>query len=499
MKIKKFKGKIRITAKKLNLILLYKSCDYDEDILEDILDIFFDFNFFKDLMNDLYTTNFYDFIKPYLKRITSLLFSIKDEEIKKLTLEETKTLYNCKNINYDKPITFQYFKEVMLNTLPLAKLALLYAELLVYMGDIKEAFQAPLIFYANFDIKKFLLHYLNLYFSDTLNYGTKSEILAFIKDEPSLYKIWGKCKESIYDYWFWILMYQTFDYFLKNQLKNISKASKVFSWETFKAGENKPCLYQEDEEQLKEIENIKSQNRSKNKTAHNAYSSKEYLTIYNGKKAYKTIQNMYKFAKFITKCIYKNVNYKSAYTNMEKLALDSEYQAFVTGLNFIYSCNHNCSSCQYRKNSLCTNTNTNNMLDNFKEFANKHLTIIYNKLFEENKDIMDIYNFLEKTSKQDFALTILKSIYPFFENKTNKTILNIFSNFNEITDENEYFETYKNAFYEQHQDIFYRTESIIFALHTISEALEMFLKNPSPDKRVFIMMNIKQIEMLLPF
>ena len=65
MKIKKFKGKIRITAKKLNLILLYKSCDYDEDILEDILDIFFDFNFFKDLMNDLYTTNFYDFIKPY--------------------------------------------------------------------------------------------------------------------------------------------------------------------------------------------------------------------------------------------------------------------------------------------------------------------------------------------------------------------------------------------------------------------------------------------------
>lgn len=46
MKIKRFKGKIRINGKKMNILrLLCESCDYDEDMLEDILDIFFDFNF----------------------------------------------------------------------------------------------------------------------------------------------------------------------------------------------------------------------------------------------------------------------------------------------------------------------------------------------------------------------------------------------------------------------------------------------------------------------
>ncbi len=500
MKFKKFNKKIKI---KLNNQLrqyvqnIINFSEFDDEKPEDILDKYFDDNFFTELIDDLCNTKPRDFLIPYLKKITKLLFSLSDEDIKRLTKKDYEKLYNYRTINYEKPITYKFFKTVLLDTLPLLKPTLLFGELLIYTNEIKEAFQIPVSLYATFDTKEFLGHYLALYFSDTLDYGTKHELLAFFRDNPQYYKLWGKSPELLNNYWFWIFMYDSLEIFFKDQLKNISNAAKIFAWESFKAGENKANLYFEDEEYKKELEKNRNTQLAQIKSVHNAYSSEEYIIIYQAKKAYKTIQNMYKFAKFITKSLSQSLNYKVAKNNLEKLALDEEYNMFLHSFNLMYDCDHNCSECEYMNAQHCTNINQEESFNKFKDFADNCLTIIYNTLFSQTSTLEKIYQNLEKTSKQEFALSIIRNIYPFFENKTNKTITNIFSNFDKINNEEEYFKTYKTAFYDKDAEITQKTEILVRALNTIPDSIEMFFKNPSQEKRVFIMMNIKQLEMLL--
>ena len=86
---------------------------------------------------------------------------------------------------------------------------------------------------------------------------------------------------------------------------------------------------------------------------------------------------------------------------------------------------------------------TRAIFEQLKTFAGNHLTLIYNKIFNKFNSVDDIAEYLTNTKKQDFALSIIKEVYPFFANKTNKTITNIFSSNNIINNEQEYFEQYK--------------------------------------------------------
>lgn len=493
----------KIAAQKINLspyidkFLKLITSDNNE-FNEDIIDKYVDNNFFHNMLDDICNMDIMGFLNPYLKSLIYFIFTNDEKSIIKKNESEIAKIYNCTHINYDKPITYKYFKNVALTTIPLNRIVFLIAELALYAQEIKEIYEKPpLCLYAEFDTKKFIMLTINAPFSDALDYGTKSETLDFFMDNPQFYNMFGKAKQSLPDYWYWLFIYYYFDEFCRIGLKNMSEISKMYAWESFKASENKPCLYKEDEIALKALQATRKSNL-KERTAHNAYTKEEKLVIYKAKQAYKTVTNMYKFMKLVSNILNEKLNYKSAMNKLEKLALDKEYNMFIYGLGYLYNCSHNCTECQHRKGKICLNMPKEEILfDKLKEFSKKYLTVIYNITFKNNNSFKKISSYFNSISKQDFALMVIKDIYPFFADKSNKTIINIFSMEDNIANEEEYFKRYKEAFFEK-RVINNETEILIRSLHTISDALELYLKSPTQDKKVFLLMNIKQIQ-ALPF
>lgn len=222
------------------------------------------------------------------------------------------------------------------------------------------------------------------------------------------------------------------------------------------------------------------------------------LIIYKARKTYKTVVNMYKLSKFIVNVLNEELNYNSALNNLEKMPLDEEIAVFRQAIEQVYTCKKNCKNCEYKKSSKCQNIDSKEVLYNLKIFANKHLSIIYNSLFNNKNSVKEIAKYLDTTKKQDFALEIIKGLYPFFADKSNKTISNIFSSNVAIDTKQEYFEQFKESFYEK-QNIQKENNTIITALNTIGDAFELYIKEPTEDKKVFLMMNIKQVQMSLNF
>ena len=176
--------------------------------------------------------------------------------------------------------------------------------------------------------------------------------------------------------------------------------------------------------------------------------------------------------------------------------MDEELSLFRFALEELYTCNFNCTTCKYRKGNECLNINSFNLIDNLKAFANKHMKLVYNHLFKDQKSIVEIQKKIESISKQEIGLTIIKEIYPFFEDKTNKTITNIFSLKNVIEDEEEYYQNFKKVYYEkQHKQA--GEPPIINALNTIGDSFELYLQEPTQERKVFLMMNLKQVQMSL--
>lgn len=491
MKIKriKSKNKIKISKHELFTILMRQN---QPDYSEDAIDKYFDDDFFRELIDDLCDNDINIWLDNYLSDLAKWFSSIKDDtQLQRQSEEAITALYNCKPISYNEPIKYDYFKKVAFKTIPLTKLVLLVAELSIYAQTIKEAYRVPLKIYAQFDVKKFIMHTLTLQISDILDYGTKEELIDSFKDIPEYYRMFGKARSSMSDYWCWIFIYDVLKNNCRLPLKNIAMLSKMYAWESFKACENKPCIYKEDDENRKLAKSMKKVNE--NKTAYNAYTKDELLIIYNAKTTYETVVKMYKFTKFISKTLHENLNYKSALNNLQKLTLDTEMAMFEFGLNQMYQCAHNCTNCEYRKSSKCLNMNLETTYQTLKEFANHHLTLVYNTLFKDSKNISDIVKNLEGTQKQEYAIEIIRDIYPFFTEKSNKTISNIFS-MNTINNEQEYFEQYKESYYEKQDN--QMDKNVINVLNTIADSLELYLKNPSEDKKVFTMMNIKQLQMI---
>ena len=134
-----------------------------------------------------------------------------------------------------------------------------------------------------------------------------------------------------------------------------------------------------------------------------------------------------------------------------------------------------------------------------KAFAKEYLSVIYNTLFNDKNSIKEIANQINSTKKQDFAFEIIKDLYPFFADKTNKTISNIFSSDVVLNDEQEYYQQFKENYYEKQQEQKDDNEIMITALNNIGDAFELYIKEPTQERKVFLMMNLKQVQMSLKF
>ena len=465
---------------------------------KDILDKYFDENFFVDMVEDFCNMDIKEELNDYIQKLIVSIFNIMNYEsnFNKMDENSFKKIYNCQKIDYANPIKYSYFKEISKSTIPLLKLNLLIAELSIYSQIIKDTYNIPISFFVNFNVQEFILYTLGNQISDVLSYGTKKETLNFLKDKLEYNNMFKNVESSINDYWFWINMYDMLKETCLRPLKNMVNLSQMYAWETFKITENKQCIYNSDEELKKENKNLPKQEKLSNRTAHNAYTREELLIIYQAKITYKSIINMYKLSRFLIKTITQRINYIKALDNIQKLPLDEELSLFRFGLEELYTCNFNCTTCKYRKGNECLNINNFNLIDKLKAFANKHMKLVYNHLFKDQKSIVEIQKKIESISKQEIGLTIIKEIYPFFEDKTNKTITNIFSLKNVIEDEEEYYQNFKKVYYEkQHKQA--GEPPIINALNTIGDSFELYLQEPTQERKVFLMMNLKQVQMSL--
>lgn len=468
---------------------------------EDILDRYFDDEFFRDMVKDFEKVNLQTYLDNYIQSLIVFVFNATKVEsnFKRMKEEDFKKLYNCQKISYKKPIKYKDFKEISAETIPLIRLNLLLAELAVYTQTIKDAYNIPLSLFASFNVNDFIMYILTLQLSDVLDYGTRQETIDYFRDNVEYYRMFEKVKSSMNDYWLWLFVYDFLKQTCLLPLRNMAKLSKKFAWEAFKISENKPCIYEDDEKALKEQEEALKQSKKEKRTAHNAYTGEETLIIYKAKKTYKTVINMYKLSKFIANALNEKLNYKQTINKLEKLSLDEEYSVFRFAIEQVYNCSKNCDKCEYKKSNNCQNIKEKGLLTNLKAFAKEHLSVIYNTLFNDKKSIKEIASKINSTKKQDFAFEIIKDLYPFFADKTNKTISNIFSSDIVLNDEQEYYQQFKENYYEKQQEQNNDTEIMITALNNIGDAFELYIKEPTQERKVFLMMNLKQVQMSLNF
>lgn len=468
---------------------------------EDILDRYFDNEFFRDMAKDFEKVDLRSHLTDYIQSLIVFIFHATKVEsnFKKMKEDDFKNLYNCKKISYKKPIKYKDFKNISAETIPLIRLNLLLAELALYAQTIKESYNLPLSFFASFNVQDFIMYILTLQLGDVLDYGTRQETIDYFRDNVEYYRMFDKVKSSMNDYWLWLFVYDFLKQTCLLPLKNMANLSKKFAWEAFKISENKPCIYENDEKALKEQEEALKQTKKEKRTAHNAYTREETLIIYKAKKTYKTVINMYKLSKFIINALNENLNYKNVVNKLEKLTLDEEYSIFKLAIEQVYTCTKNCDKCECKKSDKCQNINEEKSLINLKAFASEYLSVIYNSLFNDKNSIKEIANKINSTKKQDFALEIIKGLYPFFADKTNKTISNIFSSDVVMDDEQEYYQQFKENYYEKQHEQNNDNEIMITALNNIGDAFELYIKEPTQERKVFLMMNLKQVQMSLNF
>lgn len=208
---------------------------------EDLLDKYLDDNFFKDMIDDFCSMNVEKYLNNYLQNLIKFIYKITDLESKFKLMKEDEfiTLYNCTNVGRKKSVKYKKFKDISLNTIPLLRLNLLIAELVIYIQSIKKSYNIPLNLYASFDVSEFIMYILKIQISDVLEYATKQEVINSFNDNVEYYRMFEKVRSKMNDYWLWIFIYDMLKQTCLLPLKNMSELSRMFAWESFKISENK--------------------------------------------------------------------------------------------------------------------------------------------------------------------------------------------------------------------------------------------------------------------
>jgi hypothetical protein len=79
---------------------------------EDILDRYFDNEFFRDMAKDFEKVDLRSHLTDYIQSLIVFIFHATKVEsnFKKMKEDDFKNLYNCKKISYKKPIKYKEFK-----------------------------------------------------------------------------------------------------------------------------------------------------------------------------------------------------------------------------------------------------------------------------------------------------------------------------------------------------------------------------------------------------
>lgn len=452
--------------------------------IEDIIDEDFLYDFYMDACD----FNVEECIEEYIKNIRKILTYIKNKpETEHYTQKDWKKIYNYSLIDYSKPITYKYFKEILLKTPSLSNL--LYA-IIDISNNIKsiENLAQETILPINIDINKiFGLNY-SLKIEGDLEYCCNFSVLKLIELFPMLSAPWVKYKKLSRNYWFWLWMllmlnanYFKMIYELKNLTKDYIEKCELAFW-------NKRLFGLEDKYKKKQENKPINDDKEQSNQAW-----LRYRNIYNDAISF------YQFLKFFSTQFQNKFCYEYAEWNYGRLILknDENHKFYISTLDNLFECNKDCEICNHKNKNYCNKINFDDIFDKFKMLLKENFLSIYETLEEKNIliNIETLCDYIDSTSKQEYALNHLKEKLYELKNISNKTILNKISNIEYELKHNKF----KGVDFEKHlQEIkrLEKYEQINYFLKETTQSFNMVLTVNNSCAYNMLIENLEKLESL---
>jgi len=150
--------------------------------------------------------------------------------------------------------------------------------------------------------------------------------------------------------------------------------------------------------------------------------------------------NLYKYwfnkIKFLVKYANNNICYQNIIKDLQSLNIGiTEMHDYSKAIESIYKCPLGLSedNCSYKSGKSCLQSayDKERSVANYIYKTNENVYRILTTLFNASSD-ENLYNLFEKSNIKNLCLAVIKSKYNYLSDKNDKTISNIFANYNEI-------------------------------------------------------------------
>ena len=376
-------------------------------VKEKCINDYIDDNFWIDFIEDTCNIDAMKDLKVVLKSFKKSV-EYRDEKVKVRDISEDtlKKIYNYTEINYDKPITYKYFKKIVLETPSLINIFHIQLDLLESVKGIELAFSFPMSEFSNFDAKGFLTTLISERIDDDACMGTKEDIFNWVNETPNYLNGWALKPELGYNYWLWLWVLISLMEFCSDTIYKVKKASFQFR-KDFDIAYIGECCIPEEEETEKEEKII---DKNAPRKAHNAYSNIDKENWFKVRNVYNSCNDGYRLLSFLVRCKKKNLDYEQTIKALGNLDLDTEdYDLFMSAINNLSKINDD-----------------NKWFIEFRNYMEDRWCFVHQRIFERlkinNKD--DLFKYFEKVSSRESSLNIVRDCFDLLKDKSDKTILN---------------------------------------------------------------------------
>lgn len=459
--------------------------------VEDVLDE----NFWVDFTDDICEMNIIEYVKPVIKQVYNILnLYKKNPDYKNFKEDYWKKIYNYKEIDYNKPISYKTFKEVVASTPAFLNILYMHIDIAHSLKEIDQSINSSILPMA-VDIKNLFACYfifkIQYECSWALNVGT----IKLLKDFPDLANGWAQCKSLADNYWLWIWLNLSLSVNCFESIYQIKLLSKDF----IKNCEKEFWDGRLNDENLTQEENDKK-DLIKNKKAHNAYDEWDNESWFKCRNIYNSSVNQYQLIKFLTTQLVEKSSYEIVMKDLGRIGMKNEdyYTNYEEIINQIYSSNQDCSKCVNKKGKACNKLEQVNTFDILNDIIKEKFELVYNKYFSNLKEnsLQEVLKLVNNDSKQVFALYNVKKLFPFLEGKSDKTIRNKISDIEYQLKHNKFEGVNMDEHLNKVAEL-ELIEQIKYHIQNLSNSLNMFLHQANECSFKNLIFNLVNLEELI--
>lgn len=225
--------------------------------------------------------------------------------------------------------------------------------------------------------------------------------------------------------------------------------------------------------------------------------------------------NLYKYwfnkIKFLVKYANNNICYQNIIKDLQSLNIGiTEMHDYSKAIESIYKCPLGLSedNCSYKSGKSCLQSayDKERSIANYIYKTNENVYRILTTLFNASSD-ENLYNLFEKSNIKNLCLAVIKSKYDYLSDKNDKTISNIFANYNDILKqysaktEDENIQYLSHTRYDALDDKEYEEESledkIIENLYILYLNFVNYVEKPNDKQKIQILNIIEKLDKLV--